>query len=53
MDKKEYIKFMCNPSNEHRCENCPENRGWFPQAELPCGQQTCWVTCHCREEAED
>lgn len=31
------------------CENCPENRGDFPHDRLPCGQQNCWVTCHCKE----
>lgn len=48
-----YIEFMCNPENEYACDECPENIGsssW--QNRLPCGQQHCWVTMHCKEEEE-
>lgn len=47
-EAKEYKGFMFNPENSHSCENCPENEGrsdW--QGNLPCGQQNCWVDCHC------
>lgn len=42
---KEYKKFMSNIENEYNCEECPENNGF--RGKLPCGQQNCWVTCHC------
>lgn len=45
---EEYVCFMYNPGNSHKCEECPENHGcssW--QGNLPCGQQHCWVDCHC------
>ena len=45
---KAYLQFMYDRKNEYNCENCPENIGcdsW--QGNLPCGQQNCWVTCHC------
>lgn len=48
---KNYIDFMCNPENERNCSECPENNdfdNW--QNRLPCGQQNCWVTCHCKKE---
>lgn len=48
-EREEYIEFMYNYKNEYNCENCPENRGDFPHDKLPCGQQNCWVTCHCKE----
>lgn len=44
---QEYRKFMCNIENEYNCSHCPENRE--SNKELPCGQQNCWVTCHCRK----
>ena len=47
-EEREYIKFMYNPSNSHNCYECPENinsDSW--QGKLPCGQQNCWVDCHC------
>lgn len=50
----EYVDFMYNPDNAFRCEDCPENRdfdNW--QGTLPCGQQNCWVECHCCEEVEN
>ena len=45
---KEYKKFMEDIGNEYNCDSCPRNEGDFPNADLPCGQQNCWVTCHCR-----
>ena len=47
---KEYLKFMTNKDNSHKCKNCPENMefdGW--EGKLPCGQQHCWVDCHCEQ----
>lgn len=44
----EYVEFMYDSENVHNCENCPENiecDSWG--GNLPCGQQRCWVTCHC------
>lgn len=46
--RQEYIDFMYNPDNAYCCQNCPENQDmddW--QRRLPCGQQNCWVICHC------
>ena len=48
LEKQEYLAFMYDQGNEFNCQNCPENIGadsW--QGNLPCGQQNCWVTCHC------
>lgn len=42
---KAYKNFMYNRSNEFCCTECPENSGHTGR--LPCGQQNCWVTCHC------
>lgn len=53
MKEKEYLKFMNDPENSHRCDECPENNGcsnW--QNKLPCGQWKCWVDLHC-ENKED
>ena len=54
MSKKElvaYIKWMCDPENERNCSECPENVGFDDwQGELPCGQQNCWVSCHCEND---
>ena len=44
---QEYRKFMCNIENEYNCSKCPENRHF--NNSLPCGQQNCWVTCHCKK----
>lgn len=41
-----YRNFMCEPDNEFNCSECPENREF--SGKLPCGQQNCWVTCHCK-----
>lgn len=46
-EEKEYIKFMYNPDNAYNCENCPENRNFKNYRGMPCGQQNCWVDCHC------
>lgn len=46
---KEYKDFMYNPENSHKCEGCPENRGFDSwQDRLPCGQWRCWVDSHCK-----
>lgn len=42
---EEYRHFMYNPGNSGNCAECPENRG--SRGGLPCGQQNCWVDCHC------
>ena len=44
---EEYKKFMYNPENSRNCENCP-HKDDFPEKELPCGHQKCWVDCHCK-----
>jgi hypothetical protein len=50
-ERREYIDFMCDPSNSHNCDSCPENRNWSSWGgNLPCGQQNCWVDCHCSEK---
>lgn len=47
---EQYMSFMYNSNNEYNCEECPENRGFSSWGgNKPCGQQNCWVTCHCRE----
>lgn len=54
-ERNAYIEFMYNPENSHCCDGCPENREFSSWGgNLPCGQQNCWVDCHCRqtEEAE-
>ena len=43
-----YTEFMYNPSNEYNCSECPENLDLYDCGN-PCGQQNCWVTCHCKE----
>ena len=49
-EERAYIDFMNNPENAGRCGECPENRGFGSWGGcLPCGQQNCWVSCHCRE----
>lgn len=56
MTNNEYCKWMYNMENEYNCSECPENKGYDDwEGKLPCGQQNCWVTCHCRarEEAEN
>ena len=35
------------------CDECPENKDFDDwEGKYPCGQQNCWVTCHCREIME-
>ena len=37
----------------HNCDECPENKDFDDwEGKYPCGQQNCWVTCHCREIME-
>lgn len=34
-------------------DECPENKDFDDwEGKYPCGQQNCWVTCHCREIME-
>ena len=50
-EHERYKEFMYNEENIHNCVGCPENHlmdGW--QHRLPCGQQNCWVECHCFPE---
>ena len=48
---EEYIDFMCDPKNAYNCDKCPENSGFDGWGgKLPCGQQNCWVDCHCRND---
>jgi hypothetical protein len=46
-----YKRFMCDPNNTLRCAECPANVGaedGFTR-QYPCGQQNCWVECHCND----
>ena len=52
--RKAYIEWMYDARNEFCCADCPhandgmdKNRGDFVVG--PCGQQHCWVTCHCNQ----
>lgn len=52
-ERRAYINFMYDPRNAFRCAGCPENRddpGSAVEHRLPCGQQNCWVICHCRHD---
>lgn len=52
-ERREYVEFMYNAENEYACDRCPENRGFEEGSSRiagPCGQQNCWVTCHCQHE---
>lgn len=44
--REAYEHFMFNPNNAYNCNECPE-RGNGNECTLPCGQQNCWVVCHC------
>ena len=47
-ERKNYVDFMCNIENAHKCDRCPENHNFNSyNAENPCGQQNCWVVVHC------
>lgn len=46
-DFQDYSDFMTNPDNEYNCDHCPERGVNSNDYGLPCGQQNCWVTCHC------
>lgn len=48
-----YSRFMHNPENRCKCDECPENKRFG--GSNPCGQQNCWVDIHCQddEDAED
>lgn len=47
----EYVKWMYNKNNRLKCSECPRNddldRNRADRV-YPCGQQNCWVDCHCR-----
>lgn len=45
--QKKYKEFMYCKENEYNCHCCPENTGM--QGSHPCGQQNCWVMCHCKD----
>ena len=44
-----YEGFMYNSKNRLRCSECPDNEGYTSGSSrvYPCGQQNCWVDCHC------
>lgn len=49
-ERAAYIDFMCNPDNAYNCDHCPENHGFSSWGgNQPCGQQNCWVICHCKK----
>lgn len=49
MKLEEYIEWMYDNSNEFNCSECPENQDMEgEQHRHPCGQQNCWVSCHCK-----
>lgn len=48
IDREKYIKFMYDPKNSHNCDMCPENHD--SNESNPCGQQNCWVDCHCNSQ---
>ena len=43
---EQYKEFMYCKDNEGNCRHCPENTG-MQGSNYPCGQQNCWVSCHC------
>lgn len=47
-ERKEYIEFMNDAENICNCADCPENNE-MDNSKYPCGQQNCWVACHCQE----
>lgn len=53
-ERREYVAFMCNIENEYNCDKCPENKDADTDfcRQYPCGQQNCWVTCHCRQKGD-
>lgn len=47
---EQYLGFMGNPDNIHKCWKCPANKGIKEGSSHicgPCGQQNCWVRAHC------
>ena len=47
-----YADWMYNPQNEYKCASCPHGNDGMDKNRSdyvvgPCGQQYCWVTCHC------
>lgn len=49
-----YKAFMYDPKNIMNCVDCPENILLSDKYRdgLPCGQQHCWVSCHCGEASQ-
>lgn len=41
--------FLYNPDNVYNCTECYANIGNRNSNTLPCGQQHCWVSCHCNK----
>ena len=41
-----YRRWMCNPDNSMRCDECPYFKDGFYSR--PCGQQKCWVDATCK-----
>ena len=46
----DYKKFMYDESNMYNCAECPENKTGEYRG---CGQQNCWVYCHCKSGKEE
>lgn len=47
-----YAEWMCDERNEFDCAHCPHANDGMDKSRAdyvvgPCGQQHCWVTCHC------
>lgn len=52
--RKAYLDFMYEKANAFKCSECPENRGMRSTDQVgPCGQQNCWVNCHCKGVTDD
>lgn len=45
--RRAYCDFMFDINNKCKCKECPENSGF--EDPLPCGQQHCWVSAHCKQ----
>ncbi len=48
-------RFMYDPENKFRCDDCPENRGNFSHnlnGQYECGQFHCWVSIHCASRGD-
>lgn len=46
--REEEIRFITNPKNIGKCDECPRNLGFERWGgNLPCGQQNCWIEIIC------